>query len=355
MARNDFLVFGGGSPPNDGGPSANTLSNVNYASLAARTTGFQSGIAQSIQLNKVWRQASIMSAMLGNFLNSTSNLDAIDDGTVATLTLNFIAAVQNVNRFKATGPFNLYVSPSGNDTNTGFSPSIPVRTPQLAADILTNRIDLAGNTATIHLLAGTYTTGISVRGPVPGQITPIIVDGGGVATISSTSNCISSFFGGQVTAQNMTLTSSGAGINGVLLYAGPNGSTNGGAGLNLGAAPNGLGIVANGAGAILQMSNNFTISGSTANFAEASSGGVLGVNGGITITLSGSPTSNPFVNAVSCGVINWPSNSVFSGASGGGTRFLASLNGVIGTSGSNPATYFPGSTAGVLSFGGQYT
>lgn len=61
MAANDFLVFGGGA-------GANVITQVSYSGLAARTSGFQSGVANSGQLNKVWRQSSIMAAVLGQFI-----------------------------------------------------------------------------------------------------------------------------------------------------------------------------------------------------------------------------------------------------------------------------------------------
>ncbi|WP_254211201.1 hypothetical protein, partial [Burkholderia multivorans] len=56
--------------------------------------GFQSGTAQSAQLNKVWRQSSIMAAVLGQFIVDLTGQDAIDDGTTATLLANLKMAVQ---------------------------------------------------------------------------------------------------------------------------------------------------------------------------------------------------------------------------------------------------------------------
>ncbi|HDR8973752.1 TPA: hypothetical protein QDB00_005326 [Burkholderia vietnamiensis] len=87
MASNDFLAFGGGG-------AANVIDQATYAALAARLTGFQSGTAQSAQLNKVWRQSSIMSAVLAQFIVDLTGRDAIDDGTTASLLANLKAAVQ---------------------------------------------------------------------------------------------------------------------------------------------------------------------------------------------------------------------------------------------------------------------
>lgn len=86
MPTNDFLVFGGAG-------GANVIAQVTYSGLAARTSGFSSGVANSAQLNKVWRQSSIMSAILGQFIVDLTGLDALDDGTTTTLLANLKSAV----------------------------------------------------------------------------------------------------------------------------------------------------------------------------------------------------------------------------------------------------------------------
>lgn len=86
MASNDFLAFGGGG-------AANVIDQATYAALAARLTGFQSGTAQSAQLNKVWRQSSIMAAVIAQFIVNQTGQNAVDDGTTATLLSNFATAV----------------------------------------------------------------------------------------------------------------------------------------------------------------------------------------------------------------------------------------------------------------------
>ncbi|MGH8786841.1 MAG: hypothetical protein ACREYA_17380 [Cupriavidus necator] len=86
MATNDFLVFGGGA-------GANVITQVTYSGLAARTAGFSAGVAQSAQLNKVWRQSSIMSAVLAQFVSDLTGQDVLDDGTTTTILANLKAAV----------------------------------------------------------------------------------------------------------------------------------------------------------------------------------------------------------------------------------------------------------------------
>lgn len=87
MATNDFLPFSGGA-------GANVLTQAAYLALSTlRTNGFQAGTAQSAQLNKVWRQSSIMSAVLAQLIVDNTGQNAIDDGTTATLLANLKTAV----------------------------------------------------------------------------------------------------------------------------------------------------------------------------------------------------------------------------------------------------------------------
>ena len=83
----DFLPFavGGG---------ANVLTQAQYVALTTLLqNGFQSGLAQSVQLNKVWRQSSIMAAILAHFIANETNQNVIDDGTTATILTNLATAV----------------------------------------------------------------------------------------------------------------------------------------------------------------------------------------------------------------------------------------------------------------------
>lgn len=88
MAVNNFLPFAGGA-------GSNVLTQAEYAALAARTAGFSSGVAKSAELNKVWRQASIMAAVIGQLINDSTGQDALDDGTTATLVANLKASIKS--------------------------------------------------------------------------------------------------------------------------------------------------------------------------------------------------------------------------------------------------------------------
>lgn len=102
MATNNFLPFGGAA-------GANVLTQADYAALAARTAGFSSGTANSAQLNKVWRQSSIISAAVAQMISDNTGLDVLDDGTTATIVANLKAATSgrmiNTQIFATAGTF----------------------------------------------------------------------------------------------------------------------------------------------------------------------------------------------------------------------------------------------------------
>lgn len=88
---NDFIPFAVGT-------SANVITQSAYAALTTITqNGFSAGIAQSNELNKVWRQSSIMSAVLAQFIVDRSGQNAVDDGTTATLLDDLKASAAAVN------------------------------------------------------------------------------------------------------------------------------------------------------------------------------------------------------------------------------------------------------------------
>ena len=89
MPTNDYLAFG-----TAGG--ANVLTQAAWAALAARSSGFAAGTAASAQLNKAWRQASMMSAALGALINSAGGVDALDDGVPANLQTGLQTAITNL-------------------------------------------------------------------------------------------------------------------------------------------------------------------------------------------------------------------------------------------------------------------
>jgi len=107
--ENDFLPFAVGG-------SANVVTQAAYAALASTLlqTGFTAGVAPSVQLNKVWRQSSIMAAVIAQFIVAETGQTAIDDGTTATLLANFTAAIVAASKQQViltdTGAVNAYAA-----------------------------------------------------------------------------------------------------------------------------------------------------------------------------------------------------------------------------------------------------
>lgn len=89
MPTNDFKAFAGAS-------GANVLSQAEYAVLAALANGFTAGIAKSAHVNKVLRQATIMAAVIGDFIANNSGANVVDDGTTATILANLNNAVKQI-------------------------------------------------------------------------------------------------------------------------------------------------------------------------------------------------------------------------------------------------------------------
>lgn len=92
---NDFLTFAGD-------PAANVMTQAQYiaAGFVARVHGFVQGTAISPQLNKVWRQSSLISHMVAQFtVDNAAGTNMIDDGSpsgLALLETNFKTAIHNV-------------------------------------------------------------------------------------------------------------------------------------------------------------------------------------------------------------------------------------------------------------------
>jgi hypothetical protein len=108
MATNDFLPFANGG-------GANVLTQAQYAALTALLSGgYQSGVANSAQMNKTWRQSSIMAAVLGQFAADYSGNNSVDDGTTTTLEANLVAAIRNATKtgviLADTGAANAYTA-----------------------------------------------------------------------------------------------------------------------------------------------------------------------------------------------------------------------------------------------------
>lgn len=88
MPTNDFLPIATSA-------GANVETQAAFAAdTATLTNGFTSGLASSLKFNKVWRQSSIMSSVIAQYINSITGANTADDGTTATLLANFAQSVR---------------------------------------------------------------------------------------------------------------------------------------------------------------------------------------------------------------------------------------------------------------------
>jgi hypothetical protein len=339
---NDFQIFAGAG-------GANVITQAQYLALAAKATGFQSGIATSAQLNKVWRQSSIMSAMLGQFIADNANVNAVDDGSLATLEANFTLAVQAINQVKLTSNLNLYVNPStGNDLNTGTSPSTAFRTIQHAFDVGFSNYNYNRNALIVNLAAGTYTAGVSLLGMPVGC--PVVNLVGNVVTPSSVQinvtngNCIITSVGTLLNVSGVTLSASGTatlttslgyGVITSQSYCNMQNCVFGSCGTIQGTSVNG-GILTLG---------NCTFTGTSANGLYAQNTGTITM-ANTSATYSGAVYTGANISAIILGSFIGI-GCLFAGSCTG-VRFNVSYDSVIQTAGGG-INFFPGSIAGNVS------
>lgn len=93
MAENDFLSFAIGG-------AANVVDQATYAALPAIAEGYESGIAQSAQLNKTWRQSATIAYAFAQFIVSQIDQDVLDNGDPDTIVAQFEMAVQQAATIK---------------------------------------------------------------------------------------------------------------------------------------------------------------------------------------------------------------------------------------------------------------
>lgn len=74
------------------GAGANVRGNAAWGASGLRQTGFQSGIAPSLDFNAAFRQGTVMASALGQVVADTGN-SALDDGNQAGLVANIKAAL----------------------------------------------------------------------------------------------------------------------------------------------------------------------------------------------------------------------------------------------------------------------
>lgn len=112
MPTNDFKAFATGG-------SATVLTQTAYVTLASLiANGFQNGVADPAQVNKVLRQGANMAAMLGQFITDQAGVDALDDGNIATLEAAFLTAVRKASARSLSGYVSANYTPTSGSSVT---------------------------------------------------------------------------------------------------------------------------------------------------------------------------------------------------------------------------------------------
>lgn len=166
MPTVDYLPFATGG-------GANVETQAAYASDSTTGTGFLAGLAQSLKLNKVWRQASMAAACVATFISNELNINVLDDGNLATLVANFTAAIElaagsavhPARVYSASGPVVVLLTDYAVGLNISASEVVNLPTgPANGQEFVFE--DVAGNfapglTATITPPAGTTIAGLA--------------------------------------------------------------------------------------------------------------------------------------------------------------------------------------------------
>lgn len=235
-----------------------------------------------------------------------------------------------------------YVATNGNDNNDGLSANSPFLTIQRAIDVISKSLDMLDYQVTVYVADGTYTTPVSFK-PYVGSVVPIITGNSGApgnVIISVTGD--NAFYNGtgsgwSVSYVKIQTSSVGSGV--LALYSG---SIIWLISVHFGACT-AYHINARFGGSV-DISGDYTISGSAIGHIEAEYGGFIFSSSTSTVTLTGTPAfAAAFAYAYCNGIIRYTSKT-FSG-SATGRKYLCELSGAIYTGGLT----LPGSTAGITS------
>lgn len=251
--------------------------------------------------------------------------------------------IDNLKLFQNT---TFYVATTGSDTTGDGTSTKPWLTIQTAWDKINKFYELNGYTATINLADGTYSGALSVTTPVVNGYISINGNSGDVTAVTLSNTSIAVYASkAHLTIKDLTM--SGATV--AELFA-----DNGGfiqfSNIKFGAAgAGGIHLWAQHGGRI-EATGNYAISGGAVNHIYAL-GGTVRVDSK-TVTITNTPAFSGYYAQASFNSLVEIYSNTFSG-SATGTRYLASLNGVIDTRG-GIATYLPGDVAGSTASGGQY-
>jgi hypothetical protein len=327
--------------------SENPRRNVSTISASARQSGSVSISPNSSVTVLVpgLREASQAEAIAGTILGKYMSPLRVRQALV-----DYITSIDLRTRLTANTTF--YWGTGGSDSNDGLTSGNRFETPQGAIDAIFNTYDFNGKAVRLEATANATYAGISLTQGWTGGGSFTIGVGGGLTSVvlSGASNAvlIDAALPGPLGLEGMGLTSSGGnGIN----VSKPCLVTH--TGMTFGACANAHMIAAQ-AGAKIEATGNYTISGNASFHMWASDFGTVAV-ASRTVTLSSSPSFIVFAYNPRGGMILANANT-YSGSLGvalNNIRYYVDGNGVIYTGGGG-ANYFPGTAAGSTANGGIY-
>lgn len=353
------IFFGSGVPTlsaaqgsiylrSDGTPYYNTNGTTGWTAIGGG--GTPGGSTTQVQYNN----ASAFGGISGATSDGTSLLvttqSARDNSTKSAST----AYVDTATREKLTASRTYYVRTDGSNSNTGLANTSggAFLTINKAIDTIAT-LDIGGQSVTIQVGDGTYTTAVVLKNTVGFASAGSLVIQGNNGTPANV--VISTTSADAITADGLSViwdikdlkvqtTTSGSSI------VVKNGSTVRYGNLNYGACASYQNQVFNG-GKLVQLSS-YTISGAATYHWGAYDGGIILGLPSSTITITGTPAFGS--SFILCGTLGlFDGFSITFSGSATGVRYNVYGNSVIFTNGGG-ATYFPGGTAGTTATGGQY-
>jgi hypothetical protein len=241
-----------------------------------------------------------------------------------------------------------YVRTDGSDSNTGLANTSGGAFLTISAAVnATAALDCRTYNVTIQVADGTYTGAIILKRTLGSGTFTIQGNSSTPANVVISTTSSDAVYGdaaGPWTIKDMKLqtTTSGYAIN-----AGRQTNISYG-NIDFGACA--VDHISSSMGAYIQAISNYTISGGCNRHWSANNGTIL--CGGMTITITGTPAFGVAFASSSQGSLVQVWGNTYSG-SATGSRYSASLNGIIQTFGAG-ATALPGNSAGSTATGGQY-
>jgi hypothetical protein len=330
-------------------PPASINATVTYTLLDSGGSAWETGTATLAESGGTYTLTRGGSQTVRASSNSGSAI-SLTDSSAHTLFLAPDATdlgVLETAREVLTADRTYYVATTGSDSNDGLSAGSPFATIQKAVDVVCS-LDLSIYQATIQLADGTYTAGAVLKSYV--GVLPPIIQGNATTpanVVVSTTNVTAinapsagMWVVGDFRIQTTTLGNAieASGLSDVLIK-----------GIVFGACANShIAAQYNG---MVRVIGNYSISGAAMFHYTARYAGLISVPSAISVSITETPSFSVFAYIFEGSALR--ANGITFSGPATGKRYEAALNGVITTSGAG-ATYFPGSTAGDVTTGGQY-